>query len=46
MALSKLAGSDLLNCYPFFIFAGYTQSMNDHSLFNNSSEGSFTTLLV
>jgi len=25
---------------------GYTQSMNDHSLFINSSEGSFTTLLV
>ena len=24
----------------------YTQSMNDHSLFINSSEGSFTTLLV
>ena len=25
---------------------GYTQSMNDHSLFINSSEGSFTALLV
>ena len=25
---------------------GYTQSMNDHSLFINSFEGSFTTLLV
>jgi len=25
---------------------GYTQSMNDYSLFINSSEGSFTTLLV
>jgi len=25
---------------------GYTQSMNDHFLFINSSKGSFTTLLV
>jgi len=32
--------------YLFFFFAGYTQSMNDYSLFINSSEGSFTTLLV
>jgi len=46
MALSKLAGSNLLNCHPFFIFVGYTQSMNDYSLFINSSRGSFTTLLV
>jgi len=30
----------------FFIYVGYTQSMNDYSLFINSSEGSFTTLLV
>jgi len=30
----------------FFISVGYTQSMNDYSLFINSSEGSFTTLLV
>jgi len=30
----------------FFLSMGYTQSMNDHSLFINSSEGSFTTLLV
>ena len=30
----------------FLRFMGYTQSMNDHSLFINSSEGSFTTLLV
>jgi len=30
----------------FFIFAGYTQSMNDHSLFINYSERSFTTILV
>jgi len=30
-----------------FLFSmGYSQSMNDHSLFINSSEGSFTTLLV
>jgi len=28
------------------IFVRYTQSMNDHSLFINSSEGSFTTILV
>jgi len=31
---------------PFFISVGYTQSMNDYSLFINSFEGSFTTLLV
>jgi len=30
----------------FFLSMGYTQSMNDYSLFINSSEGSFTTLLV
>jgi len=30
----------------FFISTRYTQSMNDYSLFINSSEGSFTTLLV
>ena len=30
----------------FFIFVGYTQSMNDYSLSINSSEWSFTTLLV
>ena len=30
----------------FFTFVEYTQSMNDHSLFINSSEWSFTTLLV
>ena len=30
----------------FLLSMGYTQSMNDHSLFINSSEGSFTTLLV
>jgi len=30
----------------FFISTGYTKSMNDYSLFINSSEGSFTTLLV
>jgi len=46
MALSKLTGSDLLNCHLFFISTGYTQSMNDYSLFINSFEGSFTTLLV
>jgi len=46
MALSKLVGSDMLNCHPFFISVGYTQSMNDYSLFINSSEGSFITLLV
>jgi len=31
---------------PSFISAGYTQSMNDHSLFNNSSKRSFIALLV
>jgi len=46
MVLSKLIGSGLLNCHLFFIFVGYTQSMNDYSLFINSSEGSFTALLV
>ena len=30
----------------FFISVGYTQSMNDYSLFINSSEGSFTEVLV
>jgi len=30
----------------FFMSARYTQSMNDYSLFINSSDGSFTTLLV
>ena len=30
----------------FLLSMGYTQSMNDHSLFINSSEGYFTTLLV
>jgi len=30
----------------FLISAGYTQSMNDHSLFINSSKRSFTTILV
>jgi len=30
----------------FFISTGYTQSINDYSLFINSSEGYFTTLLV
>jgi len=30
----------------FFISIGYTQSMNDYSLFINSSEVSFTALLV
>jgi len=30
----------------FFISVGYTQSMNDYSLFINSSEGSFMALLV
>jgi len=30
----------------FFISVGYTQSMNDHSLFINSSERSFTTILM
>jgi len=30
----------------FLISVGYTQSMNDYSLFINSSEGSFTALLV
>jgi len=30
----------------FLLSMGYTQSMNDHSLFINSSERSFTTLLV
>jgi len=30
----------------FFISAEYTQSMNDHSLFINSSERSFTAILV
>jgi len=45
MALSKLAGSGLL-LSSFFISVGYTQSINDYSLFINSSKGSFTTLLV
>jgi len=36
----------LQNCHPFFISARYTQSMNDYSLFINSSEGSFIALLV
>ena len=30
----------------FLLSIGYTQPMNDHSLFFNSYEGSFTTLLV
>ena len=30
----------------FLLSMGYTQSMNDHSLFINSSEESFTSLLV
>ena len=30
----------------FLLSMGYTQSMNDHSLFINSSEGSFTALFV
>ena len=30
----------------FFISVGYTQSRNDYSLFINSSNGFFTTLLV
>lgn len=30
----------------FLLSAGYTQSMNDHSLFINSCEGSFTAILV
>jgi len=30
----------------FFIFVGYTQFMNNYSLFINSFKGSFTTLLV
>jgi len=30
----------------FLLSMGYTQSMNDHSLFINSSKGSFTALLV
>jgi len=30
----------------FLLFMGYTQSMNDHTLFINSPEGSFTSLLV
>jgi len=30
----------------FLLSMGYTQSMNDHPLFINSSEGSFTALLV
>jgi len=30
----------------FLISVGYSQSMNDYFLFINSSEGSFTTLLV
>ena len=42
MALSKLAGSDLLNCHPFL----FLRDMNDYSLFINSSRRSFTTLLV
>jgi len=36
----------LLNYQFFFISAGCTQSMNDHSLFINSSERSFTTILM
>ena len=46
MVLNKLTGNSLLNCHNFFIYAWYTQSMNDHSLFINSSEGSFTILLI
>jgi len=30
----------------FLLSVGYTRSMNDHSLFINSSKGFFTTLLV
>jgi len=40
MALSKPVETGLPNCHPFFLFVGYTQSMNDHSLFIISSEGS------
>ena len=46
MVLRKLAKSGFPNCHLFLFSAGYTQSMNDHSLFINSFEGSFTTLLV
>jgi len=45
MALSNPTRSDLQNCR-LFPFAGSTQSMNDHSLYINSSEESFTTLLA
>jgi len=45
MALSKLTNSCFPNCHPF-CFLQDTQSMNDHSMFINSFEGFFTTLLV
>jgi len=45
IALSKPKESGFLSYHPF-LFLRDTQFMNDHSLFINSSEGSFTTLLV
>jgi len=45
MALSTPVDSGL-QYMTYFVFYGYTQSMNDHSWFINSSEGSFTVLLV
>nr|KYP37487.1 hypothetical protein KK1_041318 [Cajanus cajan] len=43
----KQAGREWFAKLSFFLLSvGYTQSMNDHSLFINSSEGSFTALLV
>jgi len=46
MALSKLTWNWFAKLSSFFISVGYNQSMNDYSLFINSSKGSFTTLLV
>jgi len=46
MALSKLVGRWFAKLSSFFIYAIYTQSINDYSLCINSSEWSFTTLLV
>ena len=44
--LKQASGEWFVKLLSFFLYMGYTQSMNDHSLFINSSEGSFTTLLI